>query len=211
MFRKLRGIFGGDNAGAADLLTTRPAPRPRICLAGTPVDTLGGNETRLQRSRHMYGRRRFGMPIALLAFAQLLLPSFGVVHAHGSKNVALDAGAAERHTVHAHGAGLAHDHSSGSTDDNPAGTDFQRLGAPAATLRASTADWISASEEALAPPETSMSGRSRGAALVGTPVFRRNPRGSKHSLGPPREPLAAAQPWRWLTRARPLRGPPFSA
>ena len=61
----------------------------------------------------MYGRRRLGMPIAMLAFAQLLLPSFGVAHAHGSKNIALDAGAAERRTVHAHGAGLAHDHAPG--------------------------------------------------------------------------------------------------
>ena len=159
----------------------------------------------------MRGRRRFGIPIALLVFAQLLLPSFGVVHAHGSKKLALDADAAERHTVHTHGAGLPHDHSSGSTDDNPAGIDFRGLGAPAVTLRASTADWISAWKEAATAPETSMSGRSRGAAPVGTPVFRRNPQGSNHSLGPPLEPLAAFQPCRWLTRTRPLRGPPFSA
>ena len=156
-------------------------------------------------------RRRLGIPIALLAIAQLLLPAFGVVHAHGSKNTVLDAGAAERRTVHAHGAGLAHDHSSGSTDDSPAGTDFRRLGAPAVTLRASTADWLSAGEEAAVPPETSWSGTSRGAAPVGTAVFRRNPQGSDHSLGPPLEPSAAVRPWRWLTRTRPLRGPPFSA
>ena len=159
----------------------------------------------------MYRRCRFGIPIALLAFAQLLLPSFGVVHAHGSRNVAFTAGAAERHRVHAHGTGLAHDHSSGSTDDKPAGTDFRRFGAPAVTLRASNADWIAAWKEAAAPPESSMRGRSRDAAPVGTPVFRRNPQGSNHCLGPPLEPLAAAQPCRWLTRTRPLRGPPFSA
>ena len=162
-------------------------------------------------ARHMHGRRRLGIPIALLAFAQLLLPSFGVVHAHGSKNVALDAGAAERQTVHRHGAGMPHDHSSGSTDDNPAGTDFRRLGAPAVTLRASTADWISAWKEAAVPPETSMSGTSRGAAPMGTLVFRRNPQGSKHSLGPPLEPSAAVQRCRWLTGTQPLRGPPSSA
>ena len=34
MFRKLRGIFGGDNAGAADFSTTRHAPGPD----GTPFD-----------------------------------------------------------------------------------------------------------------------------------------------------------------------------
>lgn len=159
----------------------------------------------------MRGHYRLGIPIALLVFAQLLLPSFGVVHAHGSKNVALDAGAAERHTVHAHGAGLAHDHSSGLTDDNPARTDFQRLGAPAVTLRASTADRISSWDEAAAGPETSVSGTSRGAAAVGTPAFNRCPQGSNRSLGAPLDPLAAVQPCRWLTRTRPLRGPPLSA
>jgi hypothetical protein len=159
----------------------------------------------------MHRRRRLGVPIALLAFAQLLLPSFGVAHAHGSKNVALDAGAAERRTVHTHGAGLAHDHSSGSTDDKPEGTDFRRLGAPAVTLRAPDADWIFAWKEAAAPPETSMSGGSTGAAPAGTPVFRRNPQRSDHSLGPPLEPSAAVQLCRWLTRTRPLRGPPVSA
>ncbi len=159
----------------------------------------------------MRGRRHFGLPIVLLAFAQLLQPSFGVAHAHGSKNVALDAGAAERHTVHAHGAGLPHDHPSGSTDDNPAGTDFRGLGAPAVTLRASTADRISAWKEAAAPPETSTSGTSQGAAPIGTPVFRLHARASNHSLGAPLEPSAAVQPCRWLTGTRPQRGPPFSA
>ncbi len=158
----------------------------------------------------MRGCRRLGIPIVLLVFAQLLLPSFGVVHAHGALNVALAADAAERHTVHTHGAGLPHDHSSGSTDDNPTGADFRRLGAPAMTLRASIADCISAWKETAAPPETSTSGRSRGAAPVGTPVFRGNPQGSNHSLGSPLEPLAVVQPCHWLTRTRPLRGPPFS-
>jgi len=159
----------------------------------------------------MRGRRRLRIPITLLVFAQLLLPSFAVAHAHGSKNVTLDASAAERHTVHAHGAGLAHDHSSGSTDDNPAGTDFRRLGAPAITLRASTADWNFAWKEAAAPPETSTRGTSRGAAPIGTPVFHLHARAPHHSLGPPLEPSAAVQPCHWLTGTRPQRGPPFSA
>ncbi len=159
----------------------------------------------------MYGRRRFGIPIALLAFAQLLLPSFGGVHAHGSKNVTLGADAAEQHTVHAHGAGLPHDHSPGSTDDNPAGTNFRGLGCPAVTLRASTADWISAWKEAAAPLETSTNGPSRGAAPIGPHLFQLHARASNHSLGAPLEPSAAVQPCRWLTGTRPQRGPPFSA
>ena len=158
----------------------------------------------------MHGRRHSGIPIALLAVAQLLLPSFGVVHAHGAKNVVLGAEGAESHTVHRHGAGLPHDHSSGSTDDNPAGTDFRRFGAPAVTLRAATAAWIPAWEEAAALPETSMSGTSRGAAPFGGPVVGLYTRASNHSLGPLLETSAAVQPCRWLAGTRPQRGPPFS-
>ena len=164
--------------------------------------------------------RRLAIPTALLALAQLLVPSFGVVHAHDAGGVALGARAAERHTVHAHGAGLPHDHSSGSMGDRPAGSDdspvgagyegtgFRRLGAPAAALRVSSADWIRAWEEAAVPPETSMGGAWRGAAPIATLVFRPHPRGPDRSLGSPLELPRAAWPQRRLLGTRPLRGPP---
>jgi hypothetical protein len=194
-------------------------------------------------------RRRLALPITLLVAAQLLLPSFGVAHAHDAGAVALDGRAAERPTVHAHGAGLPHDHSFGSTDKStlsashgrkaatghdsqaaagnesraaagngnkaaagrdgkaaPAG--FRRLGAPAATLRAPSADWICAWGKTVVPPETSMGGTSRGASPVVTPVFRSHQRRPDRFLGPPLQAPPAARPHERLLGTRPLRGPP---
>ena len=157
----------------------------------------------------MRGRRRPGIPIALLAFAQLLLPSFAVAHAHGPDTVALDARAAERHTAHAHGAGLPHRHSPRSTDDSRAETGFRPLGTPAATPPGSTTTWISPGGKPPLPPAPSVAGPARGAAAVATLVGPQ-PRGPDCCLARPLEPTAAGRASA-SSGTLPVRGPPRRA
>ncbi len=161
--------------------------------------------------RAMNDRRRPALPVVLLAVAQILLPSIAVVHAHSPEAVGFRGHAVDRPTVHAHGAGLAHEHSPGPAEDDRAKTGFRRLGVPTATLHDSTANWISSWKEAAAPPGMSKSGTPRGAARLGTLVFSCNPRAPDHFLGLSLEPESAARPSGWIAATRPLRGPPSSA
>ncbi len=161
--------------------------------------------------RAMNDRRRPALPVVLLAVAQILLPSIAVVHAHSPEAVGFRGHAVDRPTVHAHGAGLAHEHSPGPAEDDRAKTGFRRLGVPTATLHDSTANWISSWKEAAAPPGMSESGTPRGAARLGTLVFSCNPRAPDHFLGLSLEPESAARPSGWIAGTRPPRGPPSSA
>lgn len=163
------------------------------------------------QSRDLRGRRHPAIAIVLLAIAQILLPSLGSVHAHAPEDVPSRAHPAGRPAVHAHGPGLPHDHLPRSTDADPTDTGFRRLGDPTATVRITAIDWIVSWKQAATPPGASSGGLLAAAARVGTLVSIRNMQRSDRSLGPPLEPTARSQPCAWLTRTRPLRGPPISA
>lgn len=147
--------------------------------------------------------------VALLALAQLLLPALGVAHAHESR-AALSADATARRTVHGHGAGLPHEHTPGRADDASGESDFRALGTPVATLRASTAEWISAGTETPVPVGASIrAGCSDPAAGASTLRARRR----WLPDAPPGltlEPAPRGRSGRGFGHSRSLRGPPFS-